>query len=276
LTGPLSACIENRFREPLSPFTETAHTGQVPDDDDRPRDASSAADSGGTDAAHAAASWSDAVAPDDISDLAADIAAYRRERRAAHRRELIRSLLARRGAGAVSLFVAALVAVAAVAAISVLTSGRSQPAARPLAKTTVTAGQQGSLLRNVALTDLRGRTIQAQSLRPALVAVIPLRCNCQPLLTSWADKAASAHVQMVVVAPTVQDPEATALGGQLENGTVYYDRTGQLARDFHVTKPTGVLVNRDASVYRVLSGAAPDANVPLVSLLQQMLQRTSG
>jgi hypothetical protein len=248
----------------------------VPDDDDRPRDASSAADSGGTDAAHAAASWSDAVAPDDISALAADIAAYRREQRAARRRELIRNLLARRGAGAVSLLVAALVAVALVAGISVLTSGQRQPSSRPLAKTTVAVGQQGSLLRNVALTDLRGRTIQAQSLRPAFVAVIPLRCGCQPLLTNWADKAAAAHVRMVVVAPTTQDPEATALGGQIENGTIYYDPTGQLARDFHATTPTGVLVNRDASVYRIVSGGATDANTALVSVLQQMLQRTSG
>jgi hypothetical protein len=255
----------------------------VPDDDDRPRDASSAADSGGADAAHAAASWSDAVAPDDIRDLAADVAAYRREQRAAHRREVMRNLLARRGAGAVSLAVAALVAVALVAGISVLTSGQRRPATLPLAKTTAAVGQQGSLLPNVALTDLRGRTTGAQSLRPALVAVIPLRCGCQPLLTSWAANAAAAHVRMVVVAPATQDPEATALGGRIANSTVFYDRTGQLAHDFHATTPTGVLVNRDASVFRILpgsatgtSGTATGASTPLVPLLQQMLQRTSG
>lgn len=247
----------------------------MPDDDDRPRDASSAADRGWPDAAQTGSSWADALAPDDISDLVEDIAAYHREQRAARRRELFRRLLAGRSAPALALIVAAVVAVAIVAGISVVTSGSQRPSPLPLTKSTTAIGQPGSLLPNTTLTDLRGKTTGADSLRPAVLALIPPACNCQPTLTSWSEQAAAAQLRMVVVAPSAHDPEATALGGRIAAGSVYYDHTGQLARDFKVKTLTGVLVNRDGSVFRIVT---PTASTPdqLGSLLQQMLQRTIG
>jgi hypothetical protein len=247
----------------------------VPDDDDRPRDASSAADRGWPDAAHPGASWADALAPDDIRDLVEDIAAYHREQRAARRRDLFGRVLAGRCAPVLALIVAAVVAVAIVAGISAVTAGSQRPSPLPLTKSTVAVGQPGSLLPNTPLTDLGGGTTPAESLRPAVVALIPPTCNCQPTLISWSQQAAADHLRMVVIAPSAQDPEATALGGRIAAGSVYYDRAGQLAHDFDAQGLTGVLVNRDGSVFRVVAASATTP-VQLGSLLQQMLQRTSG
>jgi hypothetical protein len=109
-----------------------------------------------------------------------------------------------------------------------------------------------------------------------LLALIPLRCNCQPELSIWADKATAEQVRMVVVAPTAHDAEATALAGRIDRGAVYYDSAGTLAHDFAATTATAVLVNRDGSVFRVLPSGATDPGDNLTPLLQQMLQRTSG
>lgn len=252
----------------------------MPEDDDRPRDASSAADPGWSDAAHAAAAWSEAVAPDDISELVDDISAYHRELRAAHRRELMRRLYARAGAAPMSLTVAAL-AVAAVVALllTFISPGSSAPSKLPLAQPTATVGTQGGLLPNVTLHDLSGTSIQAQSLRPAVLALIPPDSADASLLSDLAGDASVAQLPLIVVAPAATDPAAAALGGRIDRGKslVYYDATTAMANDFNAEGGvTVVLVNRDGTVFHIQRGVATEASSQLVPLLQQMLQRTSG
>ena len=97
-------------------------------------------------------------------------------------------------------------------------------------------GQQYGLIPNVALQTGSGNTVSAQSLRPGVLALIPLHCQCAPLLTRLAGDAAAQTLPLMVVAPTVADAdaEAAALSGQLDAGhtEVYYDSSGALAGDF--------------------------------------------
>jgi hypothetical protein len=267
------------FRDRLSPFTETAHTDAVPDDDDRPRDASSAADPAWSDAAHAADGWSDTVVPDDISDLAGDIAAYHREQRAQRRREFILRHATSRGGRPVLLVLAALAVVAVFAAFLTVfspTTSRPTPPATPSAA----PGHQGGLLPSVSLQDLSGKQVPRSVLKPSVIALIPAGYGKVDLLGSLATAASSAKVRLVVVAPTPPNGSAIALDGQIDSGTthVYYDLTGQLATGVKATGVTVVLVNRDGTIFRILRAvdAGPDGTSKVGPLAQQMLQGTGG
>jgi hypothetical protein len=269
------------FGDRLSPFTFSAHTDPVPDEDDRPRDASSAADPGWSDADQAAKAWSQAVAPDDIRELARDIQAYHRERRAARRRERLRRLFARPGSAPMTLTVAVLAIAALVAMLlTVMDPARSRPSSLPLTAPSAAPGQPGGLLPAVSLRDLSGNAIPSRSLRPGVIALIPLNCHCAPLLSALAGDASTKQLPLLVVAPTAPDADAAALGGRIDRGTssVYYDASGLLANDFGAKGVTVVLLDRDGTVFRVRRDVATEASSHLIPLLQQMLpqQGTSG
>jgi hypothetical protein len=255
------------FAVPLSRWQFSAHTGSVPDEEDRPRDASSAADS----------AWSDAAAPDDIRELAEDIQAYHRECRAARRRALVNRFYDRPGAAPISATVAMLALAAIVATLLIFTeSGSKRPSALPLASTTAAPGQVRGLLPDATVRDIGNNAIQARSLRPAVMAVIGLNCGCQPLLDGLAGDAAVERISMAVVAPGPPDAEAAALSGRINHGTVYYDTTGALHHAFSKSGVTVVLVNRDGTIFHVQTGVSTEAGSDLVSLLPQMLHGSTG
>jgi hypothetical protein len=246
-----------------------AHTDAMPDDDDRPRDAGSAADP----------AWSLAVAPDDISTLAPDIAAYHRELRAASRRKWLGRLFARPGITALAMTVAGLALAAVVATLlSVIDpqGAHKGPSALPLAAhPSAQAGQLHGLLPDVALQGVGGNSVRSRTLRPAVLALIPLHCECAGLLNGFADAAAAAKLALVVVAPTVEDAEATALSGQLTHGRteIFYDSAGALATDFAVagTGVTLVVLDRDGTIFHIQQAVPSTASSHLNTLLQQML-----
>jgi hypothetical protein len=260
----------------------------VPDDDDRPRDTSGAADHGWSDPAHndptlADGDWSHAVAPDDISGLENDIAAYRRELRTARRNELLGRLFAHRGVTSLSIIMAGLALAAALATVITLIqpdSSHKGPSALPLAHPSVQVGEPHGLFPDVSLQGPYGRSVSSRTLRPSVFALIPLHCNCVRLLNNLAGVAYSDSVPLRVVAPTVSDAEATALSGQLNRGAeVYYDKSGSLASDLDAQGVTVVLLDRDGTIFSVQKSVPASGSTTLDGLLEEMLSpaaRASG
>jgi hypothetical protein len=251
----------------------------VSDDDDRPRDAGSAADPARSDSARGDSAgsdtdWSNAVAPDDISSLAADIAAYRRERRAARRHELMRRFLDRPAVVPVLLILSGF-AIAAIAA-TLLTVMRPDAAGRtptqlPLAGSSAGVGQVHGLVPSVALRYTTATTsIAARNLRPGVLAVIPSRCDCQSLLNSLSEATAAERLQLDVVAPTAAD--ADGLSGTVNEGgaDIYYDTTGALARGVQATDVTLVVVNRDGTIFAISRSVTSEQSSHLDAQLQAM------
>lgn len=243
-----------------------AHTDAMPDDDDRPRDASSAADP----------AWAAATAPDDISSLASDIAAYHREVRAARRRATLRRLFARPGVTALAMTAAGFALAAIVATLlSVLDPEATSngPSRLPLAHPTAQSAQPRGLVPDVVLRDVEGNSVSSQSLRPGVLALVPLRCNCTPLLTHLTSDAAAAALPLFVVAPTGNDAEVAAMAGRLTKArpTIYFDSSGALARDFAASGVTLVVVDRDGTIFHVQKAVSTAADANLTVLLPQML-----
>jgi hypothetical protein len=247
----------------------------VPDDDDRPRDAWGAADPGWPNRAHDT-DWTNAAAPDDIRELSADIAAYYRELRAKRRRASVNRVFARRGVVPACVIVVGL-ALAAVAAalITVMApdSASRPPTALPLASPTAAPGAVNGLLPDVTLQDTNGNSIAARTLRPGVIALIPVQCRCAPLLNSLARDAYSETLPLIVVAPTVTDADAAALSGRLTSGRpqVYFDPVGALAGDFAARGVTLVLLNRDGTVFHVQRAVSSEGSSHLNALLQSMM-----
>jgi hypothetical protein len=245
----------------------------MPDDDDRPSDASSAADP----------AWSVAVAPDDISSLAADIAAYHREQRAARRRERLHRLFARPGISALAMTAAGLAIAAIVATLLTLTEPPAiskGPSPLPLAASPVASpGQVHGLMPDVTLKSAAGKTVGVQTMRPAVFALIPPHCSCVQLLNDLSSAAAEQSMGLNVVAPTTPDADASALLGQLDRGRpeVYFDTAGRLAAG--LAAPTGapaagvtlILVDRDGTIASIQPGVTAEASTNLSAALGQML-----
>ena len=228
------------------------------------------------------APWTDpVVVPDDIRALQPDIEAYHRELRQAARRRRLgplaavlrwRHLAVPLGVTTGALLVAALVTV-------VLTFGGSHaatrpPVAAPLATSsaaTAGTGGVGGLLPAIDVRTESGRTVPMQSLRPALVALVPQHCGCTPLLASLAGQAGEVRVKLVVVAPSAADAEVAALPGQLRTDQVLpvWDAGAMLASTYDASGVTVLVVAPDATVTYigrdVVAGAHFD--LQLLSLL---------
>lgn len=236
---------------------ETAHTDAVADDDDRSRDSSSAATPGWSDSDRPDISWAQAVAPDDISELARDIQTYNRERRADRRRERYRQLTKRPGATPLTLVIAALALVGIVTTLLTLmgpTTSGTAPSEVQLASTSAPAGHVGGLLPAVGLTTRDGTAERSLSLRPGVVVLLPDPCACASEVTSL-DHAADVvqHLPLFVVAPSAYpSPAADALEGRLRaTDDVLYDTTAALRAGVGAAGVTIVLVGRDGRIYAI-------------------------
>jgi len=256
----------------------TAHTEVVPDEDDRPRDASGSADRPA--GADADATWSDIVVPDDISALSRDIAAYRREVRHAARARRVRRLLARRGTiPALVLSGATLLAGIVAVLLSVMaprTVGHP-PAATTLAAPTNAPGTLHGLVPNASLLTQDGTTVDTRSavLRPEVYALVPVGCGCGELLNALSGQADSEQLRLAIVIPAAEDETTTSLLTDLHRGrpSIYYDSRATFATAVASTGVTIVVVAADGTIYDVEKNITDPATTNLDAVLQSMLLR---
>ncbi|MGN6474477.1 MAG: hypothetical protein ACTHK4_12630 [Mycobacteriales bacterium] len=240
------------------------------DNDDRPRDPSSAPGQ------HADAPWSDVVVPDDLRDLARDVAAYRREVRRADRARRLRRLLARRGAVPALVLTGAVVLAAIVAGLLAAMAPRTvirAPAAEPLAASPAAAGTIGGLLPPATLAGPNGPiSTRSATLRPAVFALVPRDCGCRSLLNSLSGQAYGEGLQLAIVVPAATDPSTADLANTLRGEpSVYYDASATLATSMTGRGVTVVVINRDGTIYDVQRGVTDPTSTSLDAALQSML-----
>ena len=229
------------------------------------------------------ASWLDGVVvPDDLSELQPDVEAYHRELRHAARRRrfarVTRTTAWQRFALPATVAIGSLAVAGAVFAI--LTLGHQQPIVGPQATPISTSaglaatGQVGGLLPSLTVRADSG-PINVRDLRPALVALVPLRCNCAALINDLAGQAQEAKLPLVVVAPSTTDAEVSALPGQVHDGTVQtvFDLHGELRATYSAVGVTVLGLRPDGVVSFVRADV--DASVPLELPLQEMVGPTA-
>lgn len=196
------------------------------------------------------------VIPDDLRDLQAEIDAYHRERRAAARRRRLARVTGTRGWDRFALPAGiALVSMAVAAGVfGILVLGqprpdRGVPQAPLAAAAAAEPGRLHGLLPDVNVVS-GGHTIALRDQRPALIAIVPLHCDCTSLLRDMAAQANEVGLHLVVVAPGEQDAEVAALEGQLHNGfvTPVFDAGGLLAASYSARGVTALVVRPDGTV----------------------------
>jgi hypothetical protein len=253
----------------------------VPDEDDRRRDASSGADAGWSDNAETDISWVETPAPDDISSLARDIAAYHRELRKRRRNTAVGRYVGRPAAPALAMLVAILAVVAVAATVMTLvrphhgSSATSQP---PLATTKVAQGTPGGLLPEVTLRSVDGDTLASRSLRPAVLALLTSQCHCDDTIVTLAhltSSTSSGRVPLYAVAPTGASADADALAGQLPAAAVFHDPGAVLATSVGADRLTLVLVRSDGTIATTLSDVTTADADQLRSQLTALLGRSA-
>ena len=201
--------------------------------------------------------WADPVTvPDDIRALQPDIDAYHREQRLARRRRRRERITGSRAWQRWSFPVGVLTGALALAAVVVVllavdTAGHTaRRGAVPLAQPRAPIGSVDGLLPATLVTTTDGQSVPAQSLRPALLVLLPTHCACPELLDALAAQAAEVQVQLVVVGPSAPDAEIAALPGQLHHGRVVaaYDNSDQIASTYAEKGVTALIVGRDGLV----------------------------
>lgn len=219
------------------------------------------------------APWTDpVVVPDDLRELHADIEAYHRELRAARRRRRWQRVTAspawQRWSFPGGVLLGATLVAVLVAAL--LASGAPRPA-QPQAKlplaTSVAGvpGSAGGLLPDIPLVDAQATSGSARDLRPALIALVPLSCHCDAVLTTLSGEADEVSLPLYVVAPAAVDAEVAELPQRLHRGTVVaeWDSAGALAREFAAVGVTAVVVGRDGRVEYVARNATTATRLEL-------------
>jgi hypothetical protein len=249
--------------------------GSVPAEDDRSRDAPGPADGqGGTDAD---ATWANAVAPDDLSGLARDVAAYHRELRQARRHRRTQSLLARRSTIPLLVIGGATLLAGLIAVMLTLVARGAvepRPAAAALAHPAIADGALHGLLPNALLQGPNGKIrSRAVTLRPAVFALIPTRCDCGTLLNALAGQAYSENLGLAVVVPAASDAAAASMVSALARGSagLYFDATGALNAAVGAEGVTLVVISRDGTIYDIKRSVTDPATTSLDATLQSML-----
>jgi hypothetical protein len=193
--------------------------------------------------------------PDDARELATEVAAYHREVRAARRRALVdRVLFLDRGRryGLTGPLVAGALAIVIAVAALFFALRPDRPAGshqQPLATTGVApVGAIGGLIPDVSLTA--GSARSARSLRPAVLALVPLSCHCQPVVDNLAREAGQFGLTLYVVAPISVNAEVDAMTSAVHGGHAIpaFDAAGSLAKTYAAHGVTAVLLRNDGVV----------------------------
>lgn len=227
------------------------------DDDDRLRDGEGGPVDDGP------FSLDDIVVPDDARELAADLRALQRERRADARQVRFGRLLFTRRWQRYGLsgpiVVAVLVLVTGFASLMLLFQPR-RPAARPVPLATGVrgTGQEGGLVPDLALHRSTGETVAIRDYRPAVLAVVPRSCGCDNLLHVFGIAALRHHLSFVLVGSELPDLPADLADRSVIRAS---EPTGQLAGAYRVARqPVLLLVRGDGVVNRLLTTeTSPDA-----------------
>ncbi len=203
--------------------------------------------------------------PDDARDLARDVEALRRERRAQARRArwsrfVVTGRYRRTGlSGALVLGVLLLVAVPATL-LSLLTPRLStQQQAAPLARPTVPPGQVGGLLPEVELSVRTGTLAARRAARPGVLLLVPPGCGCDRLVGEAMAQALEfvRSARVVVdgsqgVGLASREAERLRLGPARGLVSAAVDPAGALARAYDARGLTLLAVAADGVVVDVL------------------------
>jgi hypothetical protein len=201
-------------------------------------------------------SLDDVVIPDDLRELEAEVRALHRERRAQARGAGLRRLfLTRRwrehGISG-PIVIGVLLVVAGMASLMLMFPAR-RPMARPvpLATGVRPAGVEGGLVPDLTIRRSDGEVVPLRDYRPAVVAVLPASCDCDPRLRSMGVAAYRHHLAFVLVGHDVPSLPAELTDGAAIRAA---ESTGRLARAYRVGRlPVLLLVRGDGVVNRVLT-----------------------
>ena len=155
------------------------------------------------------------------------------------------------------------VAVSGLLASLALVPATQGPTPAPLAADVESVGKVGGLLPVVSLSEANpladtSTPVAAQSLRPAVIALVPDDCaDCAALLRAVAGQASQYQIPLTLIGPTSQGEQLTTLAAEL--GTfrldVLTDSSGDFRDTFGNAQPTLVLVREDGVIVDVVRGA---------------------
>jgi hypothetical protein len=234
----------------------------------------------------------DVVIPDDARELDRDVQAYQRELRARRRRQRARRLrgpLTRDGmvlpllAGCLilALVTSTLLIMFAADQTGMPSSSGPPPASSqpkhhrpaPVQSRPPAVGQTGGLLP-ATLIVIGGRPVQVReitSARPAVLALIPLACACEPALHQLRVQAAQARVALYLVGTGGDQKHVALLAAQAGQNParVAEDTHGVLAITYGQVWLTAILVRPGGSV-AYIQRDIPSQGLNLESKLQQL------
>jgi hypothetical protein len=201
-------------------------------------------------------SLDDIVVPNDARELAGDLRALQRERRAGARQARLGRLFFtrrwQRSGFSGPIVVAVLVLVAGFASLMLLFQPR-RPATRPIPLATGVrgTGQEGGLVPDVPLHRSDGTTVGVREYRPAVLAVLPRACGCDGRLKVFGAAAVRHHLAFVLIAPDLPGTPADLAEHSVVRAS---EPAGRLATAYQVaTKPVLLLVRGDGVVNRILT-----------------------
>lgn len=189
------------------------------------------------------------VVPDDPRELDRDLEAWKREERWRRRKQLFERIAfssGRRERGVSGLFIVAVLVVVAMlgATASILamrgTKGPAALTALELAAPVAPPGTPGGLLPNAVLST-GSTTISARELRPAVVALVPVGCDCSKAVAALTREAAVSNVPVDLVGSSTQAHQLDQLVSETSpaRARAFIDSKGDLIAAY---APTGLTV----------------------------------
>ncbi|HEV2086735.1 MAG TPA: hypothetical protein VGR21_00355 [Cryptosporangiaceae bacterium] len=213
--------------------------------------------------------WGQVVVPDDLAELAAEVAAVQAELAASQQLNRMGRLVRTRPRNAARLtaplVVLGLVLVTALTSlvILVLPTNSGPPTNRPaLATPGVPAGQVGGLVPLVGLVEPEGRWVRLRDLRPAVLLLTPSGCaRCPGVGVALMDAARDSGVTVALVTDTDQ-PDPLPPNAARNRAVTLADPGGGLFKavtNRSATGPTVVLVRADGVITRIVPDVADPA-----------------
>jgi hypothetical protein len=213
--------------------------------------------------------------PDDPRELERDVQAYHRELRAQRRHRLARRLggsITRDGMVLPLLASCLALTLLAGTLLTMFTARRVVPPATQTtsepqtATPTPTVGQQGAQLPDATVL-VGGVATRLRSLKPAVLALVPVGCRCAQLARQLATQASGAKVDIYFAAVTARSAaraRALARRARASRSTrkrvhLLTDEHGALATAYQPQPPglTAILVFPDGSVSRIYRTPEP-------------------